>query len=181
MKKQISIVYHSNLGHTKRQAEAVARGAGEIAGVEITLHSVDSIDWEKLDSSDALIMGCPTYMGSASAEFKSFIDKSSKRWVNQDWKNKLAAGFTNSGSPSGDKLSTLLQLFIFAMQHSMIWVGLGIASSKRSENGLILNSVGSSVGAMATSSDSHPSQTPSIDDLETAAELGRRVAKLVVK
>src|SRR5579884_160851 len=34
-------------------------------------------------------------------------------------------GFTNSASQSGEKLSTLLQLMVFAMQMSMIWVGGG--------------------------------------------------------
>jgi NAD(P)H dehydrogenase (quinone) len=40
-------------------------------------------------------------------------------------RDKLAAGFTVSDSPSGDKLGTLQYLFTLAMQHGMVWVGLG--------------------------------------------------------
>jgi len=40
--------------------------------------------------------------------------------LEQRWKDKVAAGFTNSASQSGDKLSTLFQLNVFAMQMGMI-------------------------------------------------------------
>ena len=67
----------------------------------------------------------PTWL-APSAPFKSFLDATSGRWQEQRWKNKLAAGFTNSAGLNGDKLATLQQLALFAMQHSMIWVGLGL-------------------------------------------------------
>ncbi len=53
-------------------------------------------------------------MGSASAQFKAFMDASSKVWYTRDWKDKIAAGFTTSASQSGDKLNTLIQLAVFA-------------------------------------------------------------------
>jgi multimeric flavodoxin WrbA len=40
--------------------------------------------------------------------------------------NKLAAGFTNSATLNGDKLSTLHYLFTLSQQHSMLWVGTGM-------------------------------------------------------
>ncbi|MGH9915405.1 MAG: flavodoxin family protein, partial [Pyrinomonadaceae bacterium] len=118
----IAIVYHSGFGHTTVQAKAVERGAQLVPGVETSLIFVDEIDqhWEKLDAADAIIFGSPTYMGSASAPFKTFMDKSSTRWLVLKWQNKIASGFTNSGSASGDKLNTLVQLAIFAAQHGMI-------------------------------------------------------------
>ena len=42
------------------------------------------------------------------------------------WKDKIAAGFTNSGSRSGDKLATLIQLALFAARHGMHWINLGL-------------------------------------------------------
>ncbi|MFV9972394.1 MAG: hypothetical protein AB8V06_05700 [Francisella endosymbiont of Hyalomma asiaticum] len=51
------------------------------------------------------------------------MEKSSRKWYEQKWKNKITAGFTNSHSLSGDKLNYLMQLVIFAAQHRMIWVG----------------------------------------------------------
>ena len=133
----IVIVYHSGYGHTAKQAEAVARGALSVAGVTAALIKVEEIDqhWAELEKADAIVFGSPTYMGSASAPFKAFMDASSKVWAAQGWKDKLAAGFTNSASQSGDKLSTLQQLAIFAAQHGMIWIGLGLPPGNNSSVG----------------------------------------------
>ena len=59
--------------------------------------------WETLAAADAIVFGSPTYMGNVSWQFKSFADASSKPWYGQAWKDKLAAGFTNSASINGDK------------------------------------------------------------------------------
>jgi len=40
-------------------------------------------------------------MGGASADFKKFADTSSKPWFGQKWKDKIAAGFTNSATMNG--------------------------------------------------------------------------------
>lgn len=58
-------------------------------------------------------------MGSASAAFKAFMDTSSKEFATGAWKDKIEAGFINSASRAGDKLETLIQLAIFAVQHGM--------------------------------------------------------------
>ncbi|MDD9850075.1 flavodoxin, partial [Escherichia coli] len=85
---------------------------------------IEHIDWDVLDASQGIIFGSPTYMGSVTADFKKFMDSTSKRWKNRLWQGKLAAGFANSGGLSGDKLAVLQQLNIFAMQHGMLWSGL---------------------------------------------------------
>ena len=103
----IAIVYHSGFGHTKVVAEHVAKGAASIAGTTANLFkaedlaSPDSGPWEELARADAIIFGAPTYMGSASAPMKQFLDASSKVWFTQGWKDKIAAGFTNSAAWSG--------------------------------------------------------------------------------
>ena len=96
MAKNIAIVYHSGFGHTQKLAQYIALGVSQIAEVDCCLMSVEQIDWQILADADAIIMGCPTYMGSASAPFKAFMDASSKVWSEQAWQGKLAAGFTNS-------------------------------------------------------------------------------------
>ncbi len=62
-------------------------------------------------------------MGNVSGIFKLFLDNVSDRWMTMAWKDKIAGEFTTSSHPSGDKLSTLLYLFTFAIQMRMIWVG----------------------------------------------------------
>ena len=99
---KISIVFHSGYGHTKVLAEQVKAGADQVPGTETRLIPVEEVDahWADLEASDAIIFGSPTYMGSVSGPFKSFMDASSKPWFEQKWKDKVAAGFTISSSPS---------------------------------------------------------------------------------
>jgi multimeric flavodoxin WrbA len=181
----IAVVYHSGYGHTERQARAVADGAAGVAGVTQRLIPVDQIEqhWDALANADAIIFGTPTYMGGVSAPFKAFMDASSKVWMEQKWKDKIAAGFTNSASQSGDKLNTLIQLSVFAAQHGMHWVNLGLMPGNNSSQGSPedLNRLGGFLGAMAQSNaDAAPDVAPSAADLRTAAHLGRRVAEMAL-
>ncbi|XGA66369.1 hypothetical protein M5524_25855 [Duganella sp. BuS-21] len=100
------------------------------------------------------------------------------------WKDKLAAGFTNSASRSGDKLATLQQLFIFAAQHGMHWVNLGLPPGNNSSTGSEedLNRLGFFIGAAAQSNaDQSAELAPSASDLKTAEHLGARVAKTALQ
>jgi NAD(P)H dehydrogenase (quinone) len=126
-----------------------------------------------LNGADAIVLGCPTYMGSVSAPFKAFMDSTVAVWALQGWRDKLAAGFTHSAAPSGDKLATLLQLAVFAAQHGMIWVGLGLPPTHATTGAADdTNRLGSHLGAMAQSP---PGGRLPDGDLVTAELLGRRV------
>ncbi len=73
------------------------------------------------------IFGSPTYFGSLLAVMKGFLESTVDRWIDVPrWKDKLAAGFTNSKTMSGDRLNTLFDLAAFAAQHGMIWVWLDL-------------------------------------------------------
>lgn len=175
---KICIVYDSGYGHTKKQAEAVAGGARAVAGAEVTLMAVGAseVDWDALAASDAIIFGSPTYNGTVSAKLKQFMeDSTGKAWMPQSWRNKIAAGFTNSGAMHGDKLNGLLTLALFGAQHGMIWVGLDLFPGKTAND---LNRIGSWLGAMAQSDDAPAEVTPIESDLKTAAYLGKRVADI---
>jgi multimeric flavodoxin WrbA len=177
----VSVAYHSGYGHTTVLAEAVRAGATE-AGAEVHLIKVDEIteeQWTVLDRSDVIVFGSPTYMGTASGAFHVFAEASSKRWFGQDWKDKLAAGFTNSGSKSGDKLHTLQFFQTLAAQHGMHWVNLGLHpgwnNTAGSENDL--NRLGFFSGAASqTNIDEGPDGVHKAD-VATAEHLGRRVTE----
>jgi NAD(P)H dehydrogenase (quinone) len=178
----IAIVYHSGYGHTQRQAEAVAEGVNAVPGAKALLVPVAEAEANEaaLNAADAIIFGTPTYMGAVSAPFKTFMDWSSKAWFGQAWKDKLAAGFTNSASQSGDKFNTLVQLATYAAQHGMLWVSLGLLPGNNSSKGSPddLNRLGGSLGALAQSNtDEGPDKGPSKSDLATARHLGQRVAE----
>ena len=179
---KIAIVYHSGYGHTKRMAESVAAGAGaELVAIDAEGNLTEA-QWAKLGAADAVVFGSPTYMGSVSWQFKKFADASSKPWFTQSWKNKIGAGFTNSATMNGDKLSTLHYMFTLSQQHSMIWVGTGMMpNNSKAATRNDLNYVGSYSGAMAQSpSDASPDEMLP-GDLETAKQFGARVAEVASK
>ncbi|WP_374243515.1 flavodoxin family protein [Zoogloea sp.] len=179
---KIVVVFHSGYGHTLRLAQAVAEGAGaELLPIDAE-GNLSEAAWAALNAADAIVMGSPTYMGTVSWQFKKFADASSKAWFTQAWKDKVFAGFTNSATMNGDKLSTLHYLFTLAMQHSGIWVGTGMmpSNSKAAQRDDV-NYVGSFSGAMAqTPSDASPDEMPA-GDLETARLFGQRVAEVTAK
>ena len=189
---KIAVVYHSTYGHTKLQAEAVLRGAQSVAGVAATLYTSEEATarLDELDSADAIIFGCPTYMGSMSAGMKAFIEAAAKKWFTLAWKDKIAGAFTNSSSFSGDKLNTLIGLVINAMQHGMIYVGLGLMPSANEPEGMKTvtgpspeahNRVGSFTGPMSASFQVNPPGAPPKGDIETAELYGKRVAEITAR
>ncbi|HEX4584178.1 MAG TPA: flavodoxin family protein [Burkholderiaceae bacterium] len=177
--RDIVIVYHSGYGHTKKIAEAVAEGSG---GRLLAIDADGDLPegaWEKLESAQTIVFGSPTYMGSVSWQFKKFADASSRVWFGQGWKDKLAAGFTNSATMNGDKFSTIHYLMTLAMQHSMLWVGSGLMpSNSKAATRNDVNYVGSFGGLMtATPSDASVDEMVP-GDLETARRFGRRIAEV---
>lgn len=180
---RIAIVYHTGYGHTGRLAEAVKAGAEQVDGAEALLLSVDEAEqhWDGLAAAQAIVFGAPTYMGAASARFKAFQDATSSAVMAKGylWKNKIAAGFTNSGARSGDKLSTLVQMALFAAQHGMHWVSLDLPPANNSSSGSENdpNRLGFWLGVGAQSNtDEGPDTAPPESDLATARHLGKRVA-----
>jgi NAD(P)H dehydrogenase (quinone) len=177
--KKIAVVYHSGYGHTARMAQAVAQGSsGELIAIDQEGNLTES-QWASLAAADAIIMGSPTYMGSVSWQFKKFADASSKAWFTQGWKDKIAAGFTNSASMNGDKLSTLHYLFTLSQQHSMIWVGTGLMpSNNKAATRNDVNYVASFSGAMASTPSDASADEMLPGDLKTAQLFGARVAEV---
>ncbi len=179
---KIAIIYFSGTGNTAHMAQAVLSGAQSVSGTEAELLAISGADitegryvndsiLEKLDAADAIIFGSPTYMGGPAAQFKAFADATGGRWYTQGWTGKLAAGFTVSASPSGDKLGTLQYFNILAAQHGMIWVGLGQLPQLAPEG---INRLGAYLGVMGQAAAAPPNDL----DLATGKALGERVAKV---
>ncbi|MGE5510761.1 MAG: flavodoxin family protein [Bacteroidota bacterium] len=181
----VAIVYHSDYGHTARLAQAVREGADDVAGTRTLLLEVEAAQqrWDNLAQAAAIVFGAPTFMGNVSARFKAFQDATSKAVMAKGylWRDKVAAGFTNSGCRSGDKLATLVSLALFAAQHGMHWVNLALPPGHNSSRGseAELNRLGFWLGAGAQSNvDEGPELAPPASDLATARHLGRRVAEV---
>ena len=176
----IAVIYHSNYGHTKRVAEAVATGARQqLPESQVKAVDVHDVDWEFLDQADLLVFGSAVHMGSVPAGFKTFMDETSKRWYNREWEGKWAAAFANSGGLSGDKLAVLQQICLYTMQHGMNWIGLPLMPTGHTETDL--NRLSSFLGLMTQSGDAPPEETPCQGDIDTAIWFGDHLAKTIIK
>jgi len=186
---KVYVVYHSKYGHTKLQAEAVLRGAAGVPGVAATLFTVEEATEkiDDLDGADAIIFGSPTYMGSMSADMKKFLEVAAKKWFTLAWKDKVAGAFTNSSGFAGDKQNTLIGFVVNAMQHGMIYVGLGLMPAPNEPQGMksvegpsskAHNRYSSYTGPTAASFEVKPGDAPGQGDIETAELYGARVATI---
>ncbi len=178
----IVIIYHSGYGHTKIVAEHIAKGATTVTPDVRLLSTEEAMaDWEVLHEARALVFGSPTYMGSVSAGFKTFMEATGRFWYQQKWRDKLAAGFTNSSTLNGDKLMVLQQLSVFAAQHGMLWISTGIVPEfendvqKEEPNGLA-----SYLGLM-TLSDNAIGEVHTPKGVATAELFGARIARLALQ
>jgi NAD(P)H dehydrogenase (quinone) len=194
--RNVAIVYSSNQGHTRTVAEHIQIGATSFPDttaelLEITAAQIgDDGKWsdqyisERLDAADAIVFGTPTYMGSAHGLFKLFLEDAFTPWLTQNWKDKVAAGFTNSASRSGDKLNTLQQLSVFALQMGMVWVGVGDPPGGNFTQGSFsnVNVNGSWLGLIAQSlADGTSESAPHPGDRLTAERFGRRIARVAAR
>lgn len=181
----VGIVYHSSTGYTRLLADAVAEGVRNTAGVEGIVLEIEGAHIREgrygndellggLDACDAIIIGTPTYMGSVSAQTKAFLDAGLSRWYERAWLGKIGAAFTVSSTPSGDKLNALGDVFQFAMQMGMVWVGV----DESPISGTGANRLGIYVGAAAQPD--YEAKPPALmaGDADGGRLLGARVAEL---
>ena len=182
---QILVLYHSGMGHTAKMAEAVHEGAASVQGCNSTIMAIEGKDikdgrysndsvFSAIDKADAVILGSPTYMGCVSANTKAFMEATSSKYADRSWSDKIAAGFSVSGGPSGDKLNTLQTMVVWAMQLGMIWVGLGITPF----NDEGINRLSFYLGACGQAMQEPPDEKPNEEDLKTGRSLGERVATI---
>ena len=133
----------------------------------------------ELAKAEGIVFGSPTYMGGPSWQFKKFADASSKPWFGKQWRNKLAAGFTNSATLNGDKFSTLAYFWTLSQQHGMLWAGMGMhPSNAKASTRSDINNLGG-YGGLVTASPSDASPDEMVPgDLATARAFGQRIVEV---
>lgn len=181
--KKLAIIYHSAHGHTQHIATHIAKGAHSVLDTEVHMLKAEELinASNELLRYDGYILGSPTYLGGVSGPFKTFMDATGRLWRNQQLKGKLAAGFTVSSLPSGDKQSTLISMFVFCMQHGMLWVGnpilpeqhLGVPHDEAA------NRLGSWSGMMAQADHAASADAFPPGDIKTARMFGKNFAEVL--
>ena len=153
----VLIIYDSKTGNTEKMAFAVAEGAKETEDVDVVVKNVNKTTNEDLLQADGIVVGSPTYYGQMSGKIKAMFDESVK--VHGKLEGKVGAAFTSPGGVASGAETTIISILEAMLVHGMIVQG-------RARSG--------HYGAAAVG-------TPEERDTERRRELGRMVAKLVLK
>lgn len=182
---QIAVIYHSAQGHTAHIARMIVEGISQVPGIEAQLLEAGALVSapDTMLPFDGYILGSPTYLGGVSAPVKAFMDATGPLWRTQQLRGKLAAGFTVSSLPAGDKQSTLLSMFTFCMQHGMLWVGNPILPEQH--QGVpceeAANRLGSWSGLMAQADKQSSADAFAPGDIKTARMFGQYFAETLLR
>ena len=153
----VLIVYDSRTGNTEKMAFAVAEGASEIKGANVTVKKADETKLKDLLEVDAIIVGSPTYYGQMSSKVKALFDRSVE--IHGKLEGKVGAAFTSSGGTAAGAETTLLSIIQAMLIHGMIIQG------KSREKHYGAATVGS----------------PNEQELRICRELGKRTVQLAYK
>ncbi|WP_020146802.1 NAD(P)H:quinone oxidoreductase [Thioalkalivibrio sp. ALJ15] len=195
MSTKVLILYYSTWGHIEQMAEAVARGAREIPGTEVTIKRVPELMPEdvakqagaKLDQAapiarpeeladyDAVIIGTPTRFGRMSAQMANFLDQTGALWFGDKLVGKIGSVFGSTASQHGGQETTLVSTIVNLMHYGMTIVGLPYTEKRLLDMSEI--SGGTPYGA-TTLADGDGSRQPSENELAMAASQGRHVAEI---
>ncbi|MDR7126455.1 NAD(P)H:quinone oxidoreductase [Pseudotabrizicola sp. 4114] len=194
---KVLVLYYSSYGHVEAMSAAVAKGAAEVTGTEVTVKRVPEIMTSEaataagfkteqvaeiavpseLATYDAIIFGTPTRFGNMASQMRSFLDQTGKLWMEGALIGKVGSVFTSTGTGGGSE-TTITSFWHTLAHHGMVITGLPYSSGELT----IINEVrgGSPYGA-ATIAGADGSRMPSDTELKLAADQGRHVANLAAK
>jgi len=155
----VLVLYYSKGGNTRKLAEAIAEGVGQVDGVEAVLRHTRDVTKDDFAAADGLIVGSPVYFGTMAAQLKMVLD--GFVGVRKKMENKVGAAFATAGDASGGKETTMMSIIQALMIYGMIIVGDPMSATGHYGTAC--------VGA------------PDAGVRENAQRLGRRVAELVIQ
>jgi NAD(P)H dehydrogenase (quinone) len=117
----ILITYHSESGKTQAMAEAVAKGVGEVKGVEYILKPIAEVTEEEILNASAISLGSPVYNANMAPEVQTFIN--SWPFEERPLKDKIGAVFVTGGGFSIGEEAVMFSMIRAMMIHGMVIVG----------------------------------------------------------
>ena len=199
---KVQIVFYSMYGHIYKLAEAVAAGAREVEGVEVSLYQVSELvpeevlartgataaraafahvplaQPEQLAEADAIIFGTPTRFGNMCAQMRNFLDQTGQLWARGALIGKVGSVFTSTATQHGGQETTITSFHSTLLHHGMMVVGVPYSEQRL----LNMNEItgGSPYGA-STLAGGDGSRQPSENELAIARFQGRHVALIARK
>jgi NAD(P)H:quinone oxidoreductase type IV len=199
MAVKIQVVFYSMYGHIYKMAEAIAAGAGEVPGADVTMYQVQElvpddileksgakaaraafahvpyIRPDQLTEADAIIFGTPTRFGNMAAQMRNFLDQTGALWMSGALIGKIGSVFASTASQHGGQETTITSFHSTLMHQGMIIVGAPYSEQRLINMTEI--SGGTPYGA-TTITGADGSRQPSENELAIARFQGRHVAGL---
>lgn len=194
---KLLVLYYSSYGHIETMAQAIADGAREVAGTEVTIKRVPELmpdevaqragvkldqaapvaDPKELGDYDAIIFGTPTRFGNMAAQMRNFLDQTGGLWMKGALVGKVGSVFTSTGTGGGNE-STILTFIPTLMHHGMVVAGLPYSCAELAD---ITEVKGGSPYGAGTIAGPDGSRQPSSKELSQAKFQGRHVAQIAAK
>ena len=194
---KVLVLYYSSYGHVETMAEAIAEGAREVDGAEVTVKRVPELVPEeiarksgmKLDQRapiaepseladyDAIVFGTPTRFGNMASQMRNFLDQTGGLWMQGALIGKVGSVFASTGSQHGGQETTITSFHTTLLHQGMVIVG--VPYSHKGLNEMDEISGGTPYGATTMAGDG--SRVPSANELDIARFQGRHVAEIAAK
>lgn len=189
---EILVLYYSRGGSVARLARQIARGIGEVDGMQARLRTLPPVApvtqtaqppepedgapyVEKRDLAECagLLLGSPTRFGNMAAPVKHFLDTLGAEWASGTLVGKPAAAFTSTATMHGGQESTLLTMLVPLLHHGCVIAGIPFTEAALTST----RSGGTPYGASHVAGIDDDPQL-SDDEALLARALGRRIAQL---
>jgi len=199
---KIQVVFYSMYGHVYRMAEAVAEGARQVAGAEVSVFQVAELvpdaalersgakaarqafahvpvaQPQQLADADAILFGTPTRFGNMAAQMRNFLDQTGGLWVKGALIGKVGSVFCSTGTQHGGQETTITSFHTTLLHLGMVIVGVPYSCQELVNMAEITG--GSPYGA-GTLAGSDGARQPSANELAIARFQGKHVAEITRK
>ena len=191
----VLILYYSHGGAVTAMAQQIARGVGQVKGIDARLRTVPPVSpvseatapavpangavyctEADFAQASALALGSPTRFGNMAAAMKYFLDGTAAQWLSGSMINKPAGVFTSSSSLHGGQESTLLSMMLPLFHHGMLLMGVPYSDGNLGKT----RSGGTPYGPSAFAPGPGPSKLEE-EESAIARLLGQRLAQTALK
>jgi NAD(P)H dehydrogenase (quinone) len=153
MSIKVQVIFYSMYGHVYKMAQAVAEGAKQVPGAEVSLYQVQELipddvlekygakaakaafakvpvaTVDQLAEANAIIFGTPTRFGNMAAPMRNFLDQTGGLWMKGALIGKVGSVFASTGTQHGGQETTITSFHTTLLHHGMIIVGVPYSES----------------------------------------------------
>lgn len=204
MATKVLVVFYSTYGHIFQMAQAVGAGAESVEDTEVRLRRIPELEearkalsqqefyvkaqeqqahlpevtHDDLRWADGICWGTPTRYGNMTAQMKQFLDTTGGLWARGELEDKAAGVFTSTATIHGGQETTIITSMVPLLHLGMVLVGTPYGQNPQI---LVTDGIGSSPYGPGTLAGPDGSRQPVEAELQTARNLGSRVAKVAAR